>query len=231
MLPGRVAGDAADPVELALPRSGLAPGLHEVAVLGELRDAVVGAEPVGDVDVAGAVPGDVRRPVEVVAVDAGAGSAAAAPAAAAAAAPGFRRRVAAGRVRPPLAGTPGPGRTRDVLRLSAEHHQEPAVGIELHDLVRSGVDDPDVVLRIDAHLLREVDARRRPGRSPSRTCRSDRTETGASRRDRRSARRRAWRPRGRCARRRRRGPSSWSPRRRLRRVATAGSVRKSAFAS
>ena len=29
--------------------------------------------------------------------------------------------------------------------------------IELHDLVRAGVDDPDVVLRIDAHLLREVD--------------------------------------------------------------------------
>jgi hypothetical protein len=45
----------------------------------------------------------------------------------------------------------------DVLRLSAEHELEAAVGVELHDLVRSGVDDPDVVLRIDADLLREVD--------------------------------------------------------------------------
>src|SRR4029434_5904127 len=65
-----VAGDAADPLELALAGAGVAPGLQEVAVLVELGDAVVGAEAVGDVDVPGAIPGDVRRPVEAVAVDA-----------------------------------------------------------------------------------------------------------------------------------------------------------------
>src|SRR3954469_18780918 len=45
----------------------------------------------------------------------------------------------------------------NVLRLAAEHELEPAVAVELHHLVRAGVDDPDVVLRIDAHLLREID--------------------------------------------------------------------------
>jgi hypothetical protein len=34
---------------------------------------------------------------------------------------------------------------------------ESPIGIELHHLVRSRVDDPHVVLRIDAHLLREID--------------------------------------------------------------------------
>ena len=68
----RVGDDAANLVELALARSGVAPRLQEVAVLVELGDAVVGAEAVGDVDVAGAIPVDIRRPVEAVAVDAGA---------------------------------------------------------------------------------------------------------------------------------------------------------------
>src|SRR5262245_34897660 len=76
----RIAGDAADLVELPLSRSGLAPRLHEVPFLGELRDAVVGAEAVGDVDVAGAIPRHVRRAVEAVAVDAGSRRAAAASA-------------------------------------------------------------------------------------------------------------------------------------------------------
>ena len=40
---------------------------------------------------------------------------------------------------------------------ASEHHQVSSVGIELDDLVRARVHDPDVVLRIDAHLLREVD--------------------------------------------------------------------------
>ena len=106
------------------------------------------------------IPGDVRRTVEVVAVDAGCRE--------------VRRCRVRHRRRRGLLQAPrrcrstarrssarrhaGAGPERDVLRLSAEHHQEPAVRIELHDHVRSGVDDPDVVLRIDAHLLGEVDA-------------------------------------------------------------------------
>ena len=73
------------------------------------------------------------------------------PAACRAAARREKRRVRRGRRH---AGT---GPQRDVLGLAAEHQLESSVGVELHDLVRSGVDDPHVVLRIDAHLLREVD--------------------------------------------------------------------------
>src|SRR4029079_7319166 len=153
----RIRGDAADVIELPLAGSGLSPRLHEVALLRELTDPMVGPEAVGDVDVAGAIPRDVGRPIEAVAVDSGArraASAAASAALTAAAAAGprcpFRRHAAAGR-------HAGPGPHADVLRLAAEHELEPPVAVELHHLVRSGVDDPDVVLRIDAHLLREVD--------------------------------------------------------------------------
>src|SRR5262249_40870521 len=66
----RIAREAADLVELPLRGPGLAPRLHEVPVLRELRDTVVRAEPVGHVDVARAVPGDVRGTAEAVAVDA-----------------------------------------------------------------------------------------------------------------------------------------------------------------
>src|SRR5438876_721232 len=71
-IPSGIAANPENLVELALRRSGLPPGLHEVAVFGELRDAIGRAEPVGDVDVAGAIPRDVRGPVEAVAVDTGA---------------------------------------------------------------------------------------------------------------------------------------------------------------
>src|SRR6266851_1517632 len=50
----RIARQPADLVELPLRRSSLSPGLHKVAVLGELGDPVVAAESIGDVDVAGA---------------------------------------------------------------------------------------------------------------------------------------------------------------------------------
>src|SRR5262245_24235309 len=91
-----VGHDPFDPVELALSRSGVAPGLDEVAVLRELRNPVVRAETVGDVNVARAIPRHVRGPVERVAVDAGsrgriAASAAATLAAAAAASFGCGR--------------------------------------------------------------------------------------------------------------------------------------------
>ena len=45
-----------DAVELARARAGRAPVRDELAVLVELGDAVVGADAVGDVDVAGACP-------------------------------------------------------------------------------------------------------------------------------------------------------------------------------
>ncbi len=42
---GSIAGDPAHPVELTLTRAGAAPGLEEIAVLVELRDAVVDPNP------------------------------------------------------------------------------------------------------------------------------------------------------------------------------------------
>ena len=46
----------------------------------------------------------------------------------------------------------------DRFRLAAHHQLNAAVGIELDHLRRSAIDDPDVVLRIDAHRLRVVEA-------------------------------------------------------------------------
>src|SRR3954470_470405 len=68
----RIGNETADLVELALARARVPPRLHEVAVLRELRDPVVRAVAVRDVDVAGAIPRDIRWPIEAVAVDAGA---------------------------------------------------------------------------------------------------------------------------------------------------------------
>ena len=51
-------------VELALARAGRSPLREEAAVLVELGDAVVRADAVGDVDVAGAIPRDVGRTAE-----------------------------------------------------------------------------------------------------------------------------------------------------------------------
>src|SRR6185503_4756053 len=97
---GRVAGDAANAVELSLRRAGLAPGLEEIAVPVELRNAVVRSESVGDINVAGAVPRHIRRPVETVAVDARArGSAGVAAATATTAAAARGRRAALGEKR------------------------------------------------------------------------------------------------------------------------------------
>ena len=49
-------------------------------------------------------------------------------------------------------------RARDRLRPSAEHHHDASLGVELDDHVRPLVDDPDVVLRVDAHGVRELEA-------------------------------------------------------------------------
>src|SRR4026209_423229 len=63
-----VNGDRGGNIELALLGPGRAPGLDELPILVELRDAGV-AVPIGDEDVAGSVPGHVEGLVEVVAGD------------------------------------------------------------------------------------------------------------------------------------------------------------------
>ena len=45
-------------------------------------------------------------------------------------------------------------RNAERFRLAAQNHLRPPIRIELHHLGRHLVDDPEVVLRIDAHLLR-----------------------------------------------------------------------------
>src|SRR4030095_8700079 len=57
-------GDRLHAGELALAGAGRSPVRDELAVLVELRDAVVGADAVGDIDVGGLVPRDVGRAAE-----------------------------------------------------------------------------------------------------------------------------------------------------------------------
>ena len=153
---GRVRRDTANLIELPLPRSGVSPGLDEVPVLGELGDAIVGTVAVRHVDIAGAVPGHIRRAVEGVTVEASAGIAATAAAATSTATSPFGSGAPSRDVR--HAGRHACARTNaDVLPFPAEHQLKAPVRIEFDDGIRAGVDHPDVVLRIDAHLLREVD--------------------------------------------------------------------------
>jgi hypothetical protein len=46
----------------------------------------------------------------------------------------------------------------DVFRFTAKHKRDPAGGVELQDLVRRGVNGPDVVLRIDAQTDGGIEA-------------------------------------------------------------------------
>src|SRR5205807_4487708 len=46
----------------------------------------------------------------------------------------------------------------DRFRFAAQHEQDPSLGIEFDHVARSLIDHPDVVLRIDLHRLREVEA-------------------------------------------------------------------------
>ena len=107
------------------------------------------------------VPGDVGRPREALALDARSGQGAGrrpAPRPAAAAAPppagglGLDDRNAGRQRSEPR------GRHRHRFRLAAQNHLHAAVRVELDDLRRHLIDDPDVVLRIDAHLLRLQEA-------------------------------------------------------------------------
>ena len=154
----RVDRDAVDDVELAGRRAARPPRLDVLAarlVLGDPRVAVA----VGHVDVAGRVPRDVGRPLEALAFGARAR----------AEDRRWRRRWRRARRLPRRAaaggavcttGTPvGSGVERQRrhahrFRLAAENHLHAPVRIELDHLRRHLIDDPDVVLRIDAHLLR-----------------------------------------------------------------------------
>ena len=142
----------------------------EPAVLVELGDAVVGADAVGDIDVAGLVPRHIGRTGEAGSGDAGARRAptlAAAdpppPPRRAAAAPPADQRAPHQQPAPPPAPAPPPPRRRvrphaNRFRLASEHEADAAIGIELHDLVGRDVDRPDVVLRIDAQANRGIEA-------------------------------------------------------------------------
>ena len=59
-----------------------------------------------------------------------------------------RRRVALRRL----------DRAFDRLGTAAQHHHDPSFGVELDDHVRPLVDHPDVVVLVDAHLVRELEA-------------------------------------------------------------------------
>src|SRR6185503_12708932 len=135
-----------------LPRAGpgRAPVREKFAVLVELRDAIVVAKAVGDVDVAGAIPGYVGWLTETRAWSARACGAGAAR--------GTRPRGSACcRIAAAAAcwlrGTDG-----DVFRFASEHERDASLGIELHDLTGRGVDSPDVVLWIDAEANRGIEA-------------------------------------------------------------------------
>src|SRR5258708_7081677 len=124
-------------VELPRFRSSRSKREEEPPVLVELRDARVGAMTIGDEDVALGIPGDVARPDELVARATRSGSRSRAGAAATAARRGRRETH------------------RHGFRLPAHHHQHAPLRTELDDLVRRFVDDPYVVLRIDADGVRE----------------------------------------------------------------------------
>src|SRR5258708_22595265 len=49
-------------------------------------------------------------------------------------------------------------RDRDVLSFASQQEGNAAFGVELHHHVRHLIDDPDVVLRIDTHLLGEQES-------------------------------------------------------------------------
>ncbi len=154
------------------PGAGRSPLRDELAVLVELGDAVVGADAVGDVDVAGLVPRHVGRTAEGRARECRTWRAAACavrhlrrpPRARAPAPPPRPRHRGAGCRRattPPAtaaaAGRAG-GRTPIASGLRPSTSADAAIGVELHHLAGALVDRPDVVLRIDAQADRGVEA-------------------------------------------------------------------------
>ena len=183
----RVGSDRMRRVEFALAGPARSPRLDEAAVLVELRDACVGAVAVGDEDVSGGVPGDVARPHELIA---------GAPRARKSC-PGPRRllhrlllprplrgparrpRLAHRRAAPACAGG-----TRMLIAsgLRPSTISDAPIGAELQDLIGGLVDDPDVVLRVNAHGVREQKRVNALSQSPARRRRSGRTRRAARRR-------------------------------------------------
>src|SRR5262245_33109000 len=167
----RIDGDAAWLAELAIRGPGLPPRADELPVLVELRHAVVVAEAVGDVDVAGGIPRAIGPTAEHVLLPAcsrrTSAATATAPfwvAATTAARAGRAARAGTTSLRSAAAGATAAGccrRCRAAHRhvfgfgLAAEQHHEASLGIEFHDGVRHLVNHPDVVLRIDLDLLGE----------------------------------------------------------------------------
>ena len=196
----RVDGNGSNAVELPVFGSGLPPRLQELSVLVELGDAVVVANAVGNVNVAGTVPRDIRRAAErrtlrtgtrACTPPAGTASRGRTPAAAVAP-PGAAGAAARRRLWRRARGfccTRGwrhcrhgaavgrrstwSGRTyADSLRLSAKHELHVAVRIELDDLVGTDVNRPDVVLWINPQTLRRIEPVEILAQSLSRTSRS-----------------------------------------------------------
>ena len=148
----RVDGNRFQAAELARRTAGGAPLADEAPLLVELGHAVVGAKPVGDVDVAGGVPRHVGGTAER-----GPGRALA----------GTACRCAPLTPAAAWAARAGPGRAfrtwrrrthQHRLGLAPEHERHAALAVELHDLAGADVDGPHVVLRIHAQADRGIEA-------------------------------------------------------------------------
>src|SRR2546430_2478633 len=111
----------------------------ELSVLVKLRDAG-GAIAVGNEHISAGIPRNIRRPVEVVARNARAWrstatSASAFPTSSLSSAAGWRRN-------------------NQRFGFPAQPHEYTSIGIELDHHVRSLIDDPNVVLPVDADTMR-----------------------------------------------------------------------------
>src|SRR5688572_856442 len=144
----RVERESLYPVELPLARAGGSPVGDEAAILVELGNAIVGADAVGDVDVARLVPRYIRWPIEARSRNPRSsgpirGTLPAATATTSSRSTGCGRRV----------------RTNaDRFRFTSENQPDRSIGIEFDHLIRGHIDGPDVVLRIDAKPDRGVEA-------------------------------------------------------------------------
>src|SRR5579862_1786871 len=140
--------DAVRRIELAVLRAFGAPGLEERSVLRELGDASI-AVAVGDEDVASGIEGDVSRTIEAVAPNARAHRATTADRRRRRCTPAFSTATSTGGCRSRTA----PTARINCFRLAPHHHRDAALRVELDHLVAAAIDDPDVVLRVDADGL------------------------------------------------------------------------------
>src|SRR5580700_5262165 len=113
--------------ELARRRSLAAPGLDKDPIFVEFRHPR-GHRSIGYEDISGGVPSHVRRAGEIVPWETSAAS--------------------------PSLGVRRAHRIVDRLRFSAHGHHDAAFWIKFYDHIRTFIDHPDVVLRVDAHGVR-----------------------------------------------------------------------------